>query len=60
MANPAQLSLGRPRVVVLATLLLLVYALHRGEPVFLAGYVVTLVIYLRNLVISAGEASGRL
>ena len=29
--------------------LLLLYTLHRGEPVLLAGYVVTLFIYLRNL-----------
>jgi lipid-A-disaccharide synthase-like uncharacterized protein len=33
-------------------LLLIVYSLKRGEPIFLAGYVVTLFIYLRNVWIS--------
>jgi lipid-A-disaccharide synthase-like uncharacterized protein len=42
-------------------LLLIVYSVHRREPVFLAGYVVTLFIYARNLWIAdAGGAGGRL
>lgn len=46
---------------VAGALLLIVYSLHRGEPVFLAGYLVTLVIYLRNLWISDPDGdAGRL
>ena len=39
-------------------LLLTLYTLHRREPVFLVGYLVTLSIYLRNLWISYGKSVG--
>ena len=35
--------------------LLLVYALHRGDPVFVLGQSAGLVIYLRNLVLIGGN-----
>lgn len=36
-------------VSVAGAVLLIVYSLYRAEPIFLAGYLVTLAIYLRNL-----------
>jgi lipid-A-disaccharide synthase-like uncharacterized protein len=46
---------------VAGALLLIVYSLYRREPVFLAGYVVTLFIYARNLWIAgAAGAESRL
>lgn len=36
-------------ISVAGALLLMVYSLHRREPIFLVGYLVTLGIYLRNL-----------
>lgn len=46
---------------VLGSVLMIVYSMYRGEPVFLAGYVVTLFIYVRNLWIAdTGSAAARL
>ena len=43
---------------VAGALLLVGYSLHRGEPIFLVGYLVTLAIYLRNLWIArSGRAA---
>jgi lipid-A-disaccharide synthase-like uncharacterized protein len=39
-------------ISVAGALLMIAYSLHRGEPIFLAGYLVTLAIYVRNLWIS--------
>jgi 4-amino-4-deoxy-L-arabinose transferase len=38
--------------------LLMLYSVHRGEPIFLVGYVVTLSVYLRNLWIQFRGSAG--
>ena len=33
-------------------ILLLIYSIHRGDPVFIFGYILAMIIYLRNLYIA--------
>jgi lipid-A-disaccharide synthase-like uncharacterized protein len=42
----------------LGTVILLVYAVHRNEPVFLLGYLPNAFVYLRNLMLIRRKARG--
>lgn len=45
-------------ISVAGALLLLVYSLHRQDPVFIGGQLLGVAIYLRNLVLIRGERAG--
>jgi lipid-A-disaccharide synthase-like uncharacterized protein len=45
---------------VAGALVLLAYAVHRHDPVFIAGQLLGVAIYLRNLVLIRGERAGAL
>lgn len=45
---------------IVGTLMIITYAWHRGDIVFLVGFSLTLVIYIRNIVLMRKRASAKL